>query len=116
MIVYIAGPMTGLPEHNYPAFLAAEDALRDAGYVVLNPVDSERDSPTPGTPQSWDWYMRAAIGMVIAADGIALLPGWEWSRGARPEVTVAHALGMKAMPLNLWLDAAKVREAAGGAS
>ena len=38
MIVYIAGPMTGLPDLNYPAFNAAEEALTAAGHAVLNPA------------------------------------------------------------------------------
>lgn len=33
MIVYIAGPMTGLPDLNYPAFNAAEEALTAAGHA-----------------------------------------------------------------------------------
>lgn len=101
--VYVAGPMTGLPEFNYPAFREAADRLREIGYKVLNPVDAEEHNPTPGLPQAWDWYMRHALGMVLAADGLALLPGWQQSRGANLEVTVAKALGMTVLPLDAWL-------------
>ena len=34
--VYVAGPMTGLPEFNYPAFFAAEEYLRSHGAKVMN--------------------------------------------------------------------------------
>lgn len=101
--VYVAGPMTGLPEFNYPAFNAAADELREAGFDVLNPVDSEENNPTPGTPQAWDWYMRHAIRMVLDADGIATLPDWESSRGARLEVDLAHHLGMPVKPVRAWV-------------
>jgi nucleoside 2-deoxyribosyltransferase len=106
MILYVAGPMTGLPEFNYPAFNAAARMLAGFGYDVLNPVDAEQHNPTPGTPQAWDWYMRHALRMVLQADGIALLTGWENSRGAAVEVFVAHALGIDALPLEDWVERA----------
>lgn len=104
--LYIAGPMSGLPEHNYPAFNAAAQMLRGFGYGVLNPVHSERHNPTPGTPQPWDWYMRHALRMICDADALALLPGWQRSRGATFEVHVAHVLGMEAHPLETWVERA----------
>jgi len=39
--IYIAGPMSGLPEFNYPAFFAAAEQLTAAGYDVLNPARPE---------------------------------------------------------------------------
>lgn len=30
--LYVAGPMSGLPDHNYPAFREAATRLRDLGY------------------------------------------------------------------------------------
>ena len=103
MRLYIAGPMTGLPEFNYPAFRAAEAALRADGYEVLSPVEAERHNPTPGTPQTWAWYMRHCLRMVADADGIALLDGWWRSRGASLEVHVARALELPTEPVEHWL-------------
>lgn len=102
MILYVAGPMTGLPEFNYPAFRRAGEHLAAVGYEVLNPVDAEDHNDT-GKPQAWDWYMRHALRMVLAADGIALLPGWEGSKGARLEVHVAQALDLPIKSLVAWL-------------
>jgi hypothetical protein len=104
--LYVAGPMTGIPDFNYPAFNAAARMLSGFGYSVLNPVDAEEKNPTPGQPQDWDWYMRHALRMVLDSDGIALLPGWESSRGATLEVHVAHALLMDAQPLEYWVEQA----------
>lgn len=103
--LYIAGPMTGLPEFNYPAFNEAADRLRAAGYSVLNPVDSEQENTT-GQPQEWRWYMRRALRMVTHADAIALLPGWEKSRGARLEYEVGGHLGMVMGAVEHWLSMA----------
>lgn len=105
--LYVAGPMTGLPEYNYPAFDKATVDLAYAGYRVLNPVTTEKLNPTPGTPQPWEWYMRHALRMVLAADGIAVLPGWEGSRGARLEVYVARCLDMPWGTVADWLDRAE---------
>ena len=102
MRVYIAGPMSGLPDFNYPAFNAAADLLRTHGVGVLNPADIEFSNRS-GRPQAWDWYMRRAIQMVSKADGIALLPGWEASKGANLEHDIAKALKMDIRNLDRWL-------------
>jgi hypothetical protein len=102
LIIYIAGPVTGLPDFNYPAFHRAADALLDQGYVVLNPVDTEQHNDT-GKPQRWDWYMRHALRMVLEAQALALLPRWEQSKGATLEVQVATALDLPIKPLDEWL-------------
>jgi hypothetical protein len=102
-VIYVAGPMTGYPEFNYPAFDAAERALLDLGYGVLNPTDAEKLNDT-GKPQEWAWYMRHALRMVVSSDGLAVLPGWEKSRGALLEVYVAQNLGLPVRPIDEWLN------------
>lgn len=96
--LYIAGPMTGLPELNFPAFFDAEAELKRAGFAVLNPAD--RAGRTEGMP--WSWYLRRGLRDVTEADGIALLPGWENSRGAQLEVHVAKGLHMMATSVDGW--------------
>lgn len=86
--VYIAGPMTGLPEYNYPAFNAAARRLRALGFEVENPA--ENPDPKCGT---WLGYMRMAIRQLVTCDVVALLPGWRGSRGARIERWLAGMLG-----------------------
>jgi nucleoside 2-deoxyribosyltransferase len=89
MKLYLAGPMTGLPEHNFPAFNRAASMLRAAGHEVINPVDINGDTATP-----WADCLRADIEQLIKCDGIALLPGWDKSKGASLECFIAKALGM----------------------
>jgi len=36
--IYLSGPMTGLPELNFPAFAAMTASLRAGGHTVTNPA------------------------------------------------------------------------------
>lgn len=110
MILYIAGPMTGLPQHNYPAFFAAAERLQASGFDVLNPARIDEDHSTETGEPTWQWYMRRALRMVSEADGIALLPGWEESTGATLEATVGRSLGLDVMTASAWTsDTVKAR-------
>lgn len=103
MKVYLAGPMTGLPKWNYPAFFEAEARVRAAGYEPTNPAHIHGESLAEALhdavedPQTWDHYMRHGIRSLTQCDAICLLAGWETSRGARLEVMVALALGMRVL-------------------
>jgi hypothetical protein len=44
--IYIAGPMRGIPEFNFPAFRDMAFWLRNQGHIVFNPA--ERDEATHG--------------------------------------------------------------------
>lgn len=100
--LYVAGPMTGIENFNYPAFNEAAEYLRSVGYKVLNPT-LDRKSPAEDPPgMTWVDYMRAAIVMVAKADGIALLPNWRKSRGAQLEVDIAKRLELTVQPVAYW--------------
>lgn len=101
-VLYVCGPMSGLPGLNFDAFFEADKLLREAGYEVLNPAD--RAGRTPDMP--WDWYLRRCIKDAVDADGLALLPDWQRSRGATLEWTVATKLHMPVMTVHDWLDRA----------
>lgn len=91
---YVAGPMSSLPELNYPAFHQAAATLRGAGLQVENPA--ENPAPACG---SWLAYMRMAVRQVSTVDVVVLLPGWENSRGARVERELAHGMGLEVLTL-----------------
>ncbi|ROT46097.1 DUF4406 domain-containing protein [Pusillimonas sp. NJUB218] len=90
MKIYIAGPMTGLPDLNFPAFHAAAKLLRDEGHTVVNPAELNIE---PGA--SWQQCMRIDIRELVTCEGIFLLPNWTLSRGARLEFHIASQLCMK---------------------
>ncbi len=89
MRIYLSGPMSGVPEHNFPAFNAYAAGLRGRGYTVVNPVEIN-----PDATMSWEQCLRADIKALCDCDGIALMPGWERSKGAQLEQHVAHRLGL----------------------
>ena len=101
MTIYIAGPMTGLPDFNYPAFHAAEKQLQAAGFRTLNPARNPEQS-------SWDDYMRVGLRQLMNADAVALLPGWERSPGANIEKQLAFDLGLGIGTMENWTTAAKI--------
>lgn len=102
MRIYVAGPMTGLPELNFPAFHAASARLRAAGHVVVNPAEINAD-PAAG----WEQCMRADIAQLVTCDALAHLAGWEQSRGASLEHYIAERLGMRCGPVDAFLELAE---------
>lgn len=103
MRLYIAGPMSGLPDFNYPAFFAAEAALEALGHTPLNPAKNDGQTveeaiASSGTNENpahpWEYYLRRDIPKVVSADALVMLPGWQKSRGANLEVHIATSLGM----------------------
>jgi hypothetical protein len=92
--VYISGPMTGLPEYNFPAFTTAAERLRMMGHEVVSPHEVGHDDN--GAPGSilWSAYIRRDLVEMLTCDAIHLLPGWENSRGATLELYVATQVGM----------------------
>lgn len=111
MKVYVAGPMTGIPEFNFPAFNAAAATLRADGHVVFNPaerdierhngVDISKGNASGSQEEAakvHGFSLRDALAddtwwICKEADAIALLPGWENSKGARAEHALSVALG-----------------------
>ncbi|HHW2788208.1 TPA: DUF4406 domain-containing protein [Pseudomonas aeruginosa] len=87
--VYLSGPMTGIPDFNYPAFNAEEKRIRALGYFVENPAVNMVYRGAP-----WQTFMRDGIKRLMDCDILALLPGWERSRGANIERNLAITLGM----------------------
>lgn len=89
MRIYLAGPMTGIADFNYPAFNLAAAQLRAKGYVVENPAENKE--PDCG---SWSGYMRLALTQLLTCDMVVFLPNWSLSRGALLEHEVASQLSI----------------------
>jgi len=88
VIVYLAGPMTGIPDLNFPAFHNYAHRIRAAGHTVINPAETDHGD----TDKPWDYYLRKDIPHILTCDAVAVMPGWRNSRGAQLETTIADAL------------------------
>ena len=87
--IYVAGPMTGLPDLNFPAFHAEAARLRALGHEVINPAEIN-----PDQHMTWLECMRTDIAALVFCDAIQLLPGWQNSKGATLEHHIAERLGL----------------------
>ena len=111
LVVYIAGPMRGHQYFNFPAFDRANEDLLAEGYSVISPADLDREHgfDPMSLPEDYDWLdlqkidfsLHDAIDRDVAAlkgsDAIYLLDGWEQSRGALAEKSLAEWLGLMVM-------------------
>jgi hypothetical protein len=94
-ILYLAGPVTGLPDHGKARFAHVAKALRAQGYEVISPIELGRI--VDGTYE--DYLLRDIKHGVVQATAIVLLPGWPHSRGAMGELNTAVTMGY---PIGLW--------------
>jgi hypothetical protein len=104
-VVYIAGPMTGLPQFNVPLFDRQAARLRAIGYTVVSPaeldsqpvrdyalksIDGKLDQHNKIEGETWgDMLARDVKVISDQVDAICVLPNWYKSRGARLETFVA---------------------------
>lgn len=96
MKLYLAGPMSGKPEFNWPEFKRVTKLLRDQGYNVTCPTESGATHETP-----YHECLKADLKTMLEADSIAFLPGWYQSRGATFEALVAKILGYQFYSLEI---------------
>lgn len=99
--LYVAGPMTGVENHNFPLFFEVAGRLEALGYHVENPADNdggtnwqEAYEAARQVTHTWEYYLRRDLKRVLSCDAIVVLPGWRNSRGAQLETHVAQTLGM----------------------
>lgn len=112
MNIYLSGPMRGYKDFNFPAFDKAAAELRAQGHSVFNPAEKDKEHDPEGV--SWRSpdgditvaektgvfdrrvAIRADLDYIIDdADAIALLPGWEASKGANAELWLSRFLDLE---------------------
>ena len=123
MRVYLAGPMRGYEAFNFPAFMHWAACLRDQGHEVLNPAETDHNNGfdpegmrgTDAELAHASFDLRAVLAFDLSwicqhADAVAVLDGWEGSKGAQAEVAAARALSLPVYPvrsLYAWVDGAE---------
>ena len=117
--LYVAGPMTGHQFFNFPAFHEAERTLAEAGFDVVSPAAADEavgfdpiDLGLTGFEDVSEHFpdgstladvLQKDLGIIAQnVDGIAVLDGWEESKGAQAEVALARALGKPVRTVGEW--------------
>lgn len=114
MKLYIAGPMTGYPDYNFANFDRVAKLLREKGFMVINPAEIDRvygyteeilrtmsDREVKGIMKL---IVMRDILAIFECDGIALLEGWEHSKGTQVEIALANLLNIPVKPYSQWID------------
>lgn len=92
-IVYLSGGMTGTVDHGVAKFADARAALRERGYTVLCPSEASI-AQNSTEKRTREHHLRRDVSMVLLADEVCVLLGWETSFGACIEVMIAVAMGV----------------------
>ena len=101
MMLYVIGPVTGRPDDNFEAFGAASDKLLEAGFHPCIP--HEFVPKGAAWPDAMRDSIHALTGERPAFDGVAMLEGWENSRGAILEKQVAETCGIPCKAVDEWI-------------
>mgnify|MGYP001581332383 CR=1 FL=1 len=116
MKIYIAGPMRGFKDFNFPAFFKTAEILRQQGHIVFNPAERDTNAHgaerlksetgsedevahnlgyTEGRQLARECFLADTQWICSQADAIYVLPGWEKSRGATAERALGIAIGLE---------------------
>lgn len=97
MRIYISGPITN-EKHYRLNFLRAENTVRShvKGSVVVSPMRLGDVLPNGSHKE----YMELCYSLVAMSNVMVMLPGWEKSRGARKERTLALEMKMPIFELD----------------
>jgi hypothetical protein len=99
MKCYLAGPMAGRAEHNWPLFKRVAAYLRERDYDILCPTESGGKEELGYIPS-----LKLSLIHMLKADALILLPGWMMSRGATIELLLATLLEYKVYEADIDLD------------
>ncbi len=115
---YLAGPMTGIEQFNFPLFHEVAAKLRAQGYDIVSPAeldspavqaaalkskDGKLDAQGKIAGETWGDILAKDVKLVADnIDGIILLPGWYKSRGANLESTVGLLVNTRPFEFMFW--------------
>lgn len=102
--IYLSGPITGRDRSQVEQhFRHQAHILRERGHIPLVPLNVKPqcdgcvyDTRTGSrTEHSWSCYLRWDLAELLRCDAIMLLTDWATSHGARLELQVAAACGLR---------------------
>jgi len=103
--IYIAGPMSGIEDHNRQAFVEAQQEVTslfiEEPREIFNPIDHEaslmvQQGLVRNTQEAYRLCMAIDCDWICKkATHIYMLRGWEKSKGAMAEWTLAKCINLK---------------------
>ena len=100
MRIYLSGKITGLEKEDYTRqFARAESFYKTGGFDVVNPVKIGEEVLKINPKAEWQDFMIRDLEALRTCTHIALLEGWEESKGAKMEKAEAEKLGLEIMYL-----------------
>ena len=109
---YVAGPMRGIHQYNFPAFDDTTKRARARGWLVISPSDLDRGqgldpvndpegvAKAIADPKILQRICKRDCNAILAlekdrGDGLIILDGWQNSTGARAEIALALWMELK---------------------
>lgn len=100
MRIYLSGKITGREKEDYTRqFARAESFYKTGGFDVVNPVKIGEEVLKINPKAEWQDFMIRDLEALRTCTHIALLEGWEESKGAKMEKAEAEKLGLEIMYL-----------------
>lgn len=99
--VYICGPVSGMPDHNWPAFNAARSTVKQILGHVMVTIPHELVPSSVSEPLAMGLCLAALCAAVENGMDLTIvaLPGWRDSLGSLVEVALARKLGVPVVEL-----------------
>lgn len=103
MKIYLSGKITGLDKEVYTRqFERAETFYKTSGFDVINPVKIGEEILKQNPSATWEDFMQKDLQALKTCTHIALLEGWEESKGAKMEKAEAEKMGLEIMYLKFY--------------
>ena len=103
MRIYLSGKITGREKEDYTKqFARAESFYKTGGFDVVNPVAIGEEVLKLNPNAEWQDFMIRDLEALRTCTHIALLEGWEESKGAKMEKAEAEKMGLEIMYLKLF--------------
>lgn len=100
MRIYLSGKITGREKEDYSRqFERAETFYKTGGFDVINPVKIGEEVLKINPKAEWQDFMIRDLEALRTCTHIALLEGWEESKGAKMEKAEAEKIGLEIMYL-----------------
>lgn len=99
--IYVCGPITNIPENNFPAFKKVQEVLDSE--AISNIIPHEIFDGIDTKDFTHNDFMKYCVSHLAFCDKVITLKGWESSVDATMEVRIARAMGKEVINADVFL-------------